>query len=74
MNNLTKQFFAASFLAASSAVVTQAAEPSRWSLGEGIATAWKIEGSKLPHQDFIEQGGRRVGQKVWYSILSLIHI
>jgi len=40
----------------------------RWRLGEGIATVWKVEGTKLPHKDFIEQGGRRVGQKVWYSL------
>ncbi len=40
----------------------------RWTFGEGIATVWKVEGTKLPHKDFIEQGGRRVGQKVWYSL------
>jgi len=39
-----------------------------WSLGEGDFTVWKIEGSKLPHSDRIEQGGRRVGQKIWYAI------
>ena len=39
-----------------------------WSLGDGDTTVWKIEGSKLPHGDRIEQGGRRVGQKIWYSI------
>ncbi len=40
----------------------------RWTFGEGVATVWKVEGTKLPHKDFIEQGGRRVGQKVWYSL------
>lgn len=42
--------------------------PDRWALGEGVVTVWKVDGTKLPHKDFIEQGGRRVGQKVWYSI------
>ena len=41
---------------------------SRWSLGAGITTIWKLDGSKLPHNDFVEQGGRRVGQIVRYSI------
>ncbi|MEI7901134.1 MAG: hypothetical protein WCK89_12855 [bacterium] len=40
----------------------------RWVLGEGASTVWKVEGTKLPHKDFIEQGGRRAGQKVWYSL------
>lgn len=41
---------------------------SRWSLGPGIDTVWKVDGSKLPHSDFIEQGGRRVGQIVRYTV------
>ena len=43
---------------------------TRWSLGEGISTTWQIEGSQLPHADFIEQGGRRAGQVVSYDIHS----
>lgn len=44
------------------------APASRWTLGSGDYTVWTIAGTQLPHKDFIEQGGRRVGQKVWYSI------
>ena len=41
---------------------------TRWALGDGVSTVWVVEKSKLPHKDFIEQGGRRVGQKVRYMI------
>ena len=44
--------------------------PDRWTLGENKSTVWKTAGTGLPHSDFIEQGGRRVGQKVWYTINS----
>lgn len=40
----------------------------RWALDGGAATVWKVESTKLPHKDFIEQGGRRAGQKVYYEI------
>lgn len=50
------------------APMSQTASPSRWALGPDQSTVYKVEGSKLPHKDFIEQGGRRVGQKVWYEI------
>jgi len=46
-----KPFLAALFPAFGISQVSQAAESSRWSLGEGISTVWKIEGSKLPHND-----------------------
>jgi hypothetical protein len=56
-------------------VAGQASEPAdasapagRWVLGNGDATVWTIAGTALPHKDFIEQGGRRAGQKVWYSV------
>lgn len=42
--------------------------PVRWRLAPGTATEWTIAGSGLPHSDFIEQGGRRAGQKVWYTV------
>ncbi len=43
--------------------------PTRWQLGEGSTTVWPVASeTRLPHEDFIEQGGRRVGQKVWYEI------
>lgn len=41
---------------------------SRWTLGTGEYTVWNVAGTQLPHKDFIEQGGRRAGQKIWYSI------
>jgi len=40
----------------------------RWCLEGSNATRWTIEGTKLPHKDFIEQGGRRVGQVVRYAV------
>ncbi len=41
----------------------------RWLLGEGLTTEWKIGNDKrLPHADFIEQGGLRVGQVVHYRV------
>lgn len=42
--------------------------PPRWALGQGNTTHWKPSNTSLPHADFIEQGGRRAGQKVWYTI------
>jgi hypothetical protein len=42
--------------------------PLRWSLGTGNTTVSKIPDTNVPHRDFIEQGGRRAGQKVWYTI------
>ena len=43
--------------------------PSRWSLGEGISTVWQVAAdTRLPHDDFIEQGGLRVGQIVNYAV------
>ena len=41
---------------------------NRWTLNQDTSTSWIISGSPVPHKDFIEQGGRRVGQKVWYAI------
>ena len=45
-----------------------APETERWALGAENYTTWQVSGSSLPHADFIEQGGRRVGQIVKYSI------
>jgi len=42
--------------------------PERWALGDGLSTVWRVAGTQVPHSDFIEQGGRRAGQKVWYTI------
>ena len=42
---------------------------SRWMLGKGVTTEWLVnKETRLPHQDFIEQGGLRVGQIVHYQI------
>lgn len=41
---------------------------TRWNIDRSDSTTWRVAGSKLPHKDFIEQGGRRVGQKVWYAV------
>ena len=42
---------------------------SRWMLGKGVTTEWLVnKETHLPHQDFIEQGGLRVGQIVHYQI------
>ena len=43
--------------------------PSRWVLGKGLTTEWLVnKDTRLPHKDFIEQGGLRVGQIVHYQI------
>jgi len=43
--------------------------PPRWQLGEGQTNVWLVTGdARLPHADFIEQGGLRVGQVVAYRI------
>jgi hypothetical protein len=43
--------------------------PSRWILGKGLTTEWLVnKDTRLPHEDFIEQGGLRVGQIVHYRI------
>lgn len=47
---------------------TLPSEPQRWVLGKDQSTEWHVAESILPHKDFIEQGGRRVGQKVWYAV------
>jgi hypothetical protein len=45
------------------------ATPSRWLLGEGLTTEWRVaKDQRLPHADFIEQGGLRVGQVVHYRV------
>ena len=41
----------------------------RWNLGAGLTTEWLVaQDARLPHADFIEQGGLRVGQVVKYRI------
>jgi hypothetical protein len=43
--------------------------PPRWRLGEGLTTEWlPARDLRLPHADFIEQGGLRVGQVVSYRV------
>jgi hypothetical protein len=45
--------------------------PPRWSLGEGTSTLWNVSADAKPdHGDFIEQGGKRAGQVVFYAIAS----
>jgi hypothetical protein len=51
--------------------VTVAAPPTppRWVLGAGLTTEWPVsKDQRLPHADFIEQGGLRVGQVVRYRV------
>ena len=51
--------------------VTVAAPPTapRWILGKGLTTEWPVsKDQRLPHEDFIEQGGLRVGQVVHYRV------
>ena len=51
--------------------VTIAAPPTppRWTLGENMTTVWSVaKDVRLPHADFIEQGGLRVGQVVSYRV------
>ncbi|MDB5331083.1 MAG: hypothetical protein JWP03_2234 [Phycisphaerales bacterium] len=41
----------------------------RWALGAGQSIVWNMaEDHRLPHEDFIEQSGRRVSQVVTYSV------
>lgn len=41
----------------------------RWTLGEGMTTVWPVNtDTRLPHGDFIEQGGLRCGQVVDYRL------
>lgn len=43
--------------------------PSRWRLDPAGGIRWEIASdTRLPHEDFLEQGGRRAGQVVWYAI------
>jgi hypothetical protein len=43
--------------------------PPRWILGKDLTTEWPVTKDKrLPHADFIEQGGLRVGQVVNYRV------
>ena len=61
----------ASFRVTGAKPVTVAAPPTppRWVLGEGLTTVWPVtKDARLPHADFIEQGGLRVGQVVNYRI------
>lgn len=61
----------ASFLVSGAKPVAVAAPPTapRWILGDGLSTVWKVtDDARLPHADFIEQGGLRVGQVVSYRI------
>ena len=61
----------AAFQVSGAKPVTVAAPPTppRWLLGDGLTTVWPVTGdARLPHADFIEQGGLRVGQVVSYRI------
>jgi hypothetical protein len=41
----------------------------RWKLGDDISTFWPVkDDGRLPHEDFIEQGGLKAGQVVNYAI------
>jgi hypothetical protein len=49
--------------------VTEPTPSSRWVLGKGVTTEWLVnKDTRLPHKDFIEQGGLRVGQIVHYQV------
>jgi hypothetical protein len=42
---------------------------SRWVLGKDLTNEWPVKkDTRLPHKDFIEQGGLRVGQVVTYQV------
>ena len=42
---------------------------ARWQLGEGLTTMWPVTSdTRLPHADFIEQGGLCVAQVVHYRV------
>ena len=61
----------AAFLVNGAKPATVAAPPTppRWLLGDGLTTVWPVtRDARLPHADFIEQGGLRVGQVVSYRI------
>ena len=48
---------------------------TRWVLGKGLTTEWLVnQETRLPHHDFIEQGGLRVGQIVHYEIDGQRHL
>lgn len=72
MNCAVKTWAALCMLAvAASARPTLAApaQPTRWILGEEMTTVWLVAtDARLPHGDFIEQGGLRCGQVVDYHI------
>ena len=60
--------FAALPLAGILAAAEETAE-SRWVLGKGVSTEWLVnKETRLPHEDFIEQGGLRVGQILHYRV------
>ena len=43
--------------------------PPRWILGDNMTTVWPVATDvRLPHGDFIEQGGLRCGQVVDYHV------
>ena len=43
--------------------------PQRWTLAPGSSTEWLVtKDQRLPHADFLEQGGLRVGQVVNYRV------
>jgi hypothetical protein len=49
--------------------VASSTPPTRWSLGEGMTTVWPVAtDARLPHGDFIEQGGLRCGQVVTFRV------
>lgn len=57
-------------------VETAATAPAtRWILGEGWTTVWPVSSDRrLPHGDFIEQGGLRCGQVVQYRVDEQRHL
>jgi len=56
-------------LTAATLVLGAEALPPRWTLGDGMTTVWRVSSdTRLPHGDFIEQGGLRCGQVVNYHV------
>lgn len=54
---------------------TPATSLQRWNLGGAMTTVWPVATDKrLPHGDFIEQGGLRCGQVVEYRIDAQRHL
>ncbi|MCE9583401.1 MAG: hypothetical protein K8T20_13025, partial [Planctomycetes bacterium] len=66
--NLLSSALVAISVCAAAPVAGAESAGDRWALAEGTSIRWDVAGDALPHSDFIEQGGRKAGQKVWYTV------